>query len=216
MKSTLLILGLLFTFFVKGQEKNDTIRVIAQLISPGIGSKIYIADYKVIKLVKGFLTNDTIEVGYYFYKEYKNAPDTALLNLTTYTGPSKTKDYYIFPEYDAKKGIEKVKISKVDLDYWKECEKGKGDCKPLTLTRSSSNNKWFLFMPCNVRTTNVTLSKHSGIPQQNEIIQKNETIHSECPPIFDLTNLSDGKYFVYILAGKSGRQIEINLKTDNE
>jgi hypothetical protein len=216
MKSLLLILGLLITFFVNGQEKHDTIRVIAKRISPGIGSKIYIADYKVIKLLKGFLTNDTIKVGYYFYKEYKNPPDTALLNLTTYTGPSKIKDYYIFPEYDAQKGIEKVKISIVYFDYWEGCETGIGDCKPLTLTRSSKNENWYLIMPCGGTTTTVTLSKSEGIAQENETIQKIEIIHYECPPILDLTYLTDGKYFAYMLACDLGGQIEININTEDE
>ena len=139
MKLTLTIFGLLLTFLTYGQANNDTIKVIAKLVSPGQGSKIYIAEYKVIKVVKGTLTNDTIKVGYYFYNEYQNAPDTALLNLTTYTGDTKTTDYYIFPDYDAKKGIEKVKISYVDFDYWEGCETGKGECKPLTFIRDSKD-----------------------------------------------------------------------------
>jgi len=148
MKFTLTIILTLLTFLTYGQANNDTIQVIAKLISPGQGSKIYIAEYKVIKVVKGTLTNDTIKVGYYFYNEYQNAPDTALLNLTTYTGDTKTTDYYIFPDYDAKKGIEKVRISIVDFDYWEGCETGKGDCKPLAFIRGSKDENWFLFMPC--------------------------------------------------------------------
>ena len=106
MKVILAILGTLLTCLAYGQANNDTIRVIAKLIRPGEGSKIWIAEYKVLKVLKGSLTNDTIKVGYYFYNDYPDAPDTALLNLTTYTGGTKTTDYYIFPDYDAKKGIE--------------------------------------------------------------------------------------------------------------
>jgi hypothetical protein len=209
MKLALTIFGLLLTFLTYGQANNDTIKVIAKLVTPGQGSKIYIAEYKVIKVVKGTLTNDTIKVGYYFYNEYPNAPDTVLLNLTTYTGDTKTTDYYIFPNYDEKKGIEKVKISYVEFDYWEGCETGKGECKPLTFMRGSKDESWFLFMPCGGTATTVNLTA-SG---QKSPIQTTSIGHSQCPPIFDLTNLADGKYFAYMLACGLGGQIEINLTT---
>ena len=208
--------GLLFTFLTYGQANNDTIKVIAKLVSSGQGSKIYIAEYYVIKTMKGEVTNDTIQVGYYFYNEYKNVPDTAFLTLTSYTGSASTKDYYIFPDYNAKKGIEKVIISTVDFDYWEGCETGKGECKPLTFTRKSKSENWFLFMPCGGTATTVTLSKQKGIPQENETIQKTEITHSECPPTFNFTNLADGKYYAYMLACGLGGQIEINLKTERK
>ena len=50
----------LLTFLTYGQTNNDTIQVIAKLIAPGQGDKIHIAKYKVIKVVKGKLTNDTL------------------------------------------------------------------------------------------------------------------------------------------------------------
>lgn len=212
MKFTLTIILTLLTLLTYGQANNDTIQVIAKLISPGQGSKIYIAEYKVIKIVKGTLTNDTIKVGYYFYNEYQNAPDTALLNLTTYTGDTKTTDYYIFPDYDAKKGIERVKISYVDFDYWEGCETGKGECKPLTFIRSLKDNNWFLFMPCGGTATTVNLT----VSGQKNPIQTTSIGHSQCPPIFDLTDLADGKYYAYMLACGLGGQIEINLRTENE
>ncbi|MEL6699536.1 MAG: hypothetical protein AAFP89_25075 [Bacteroidota bacterium] len=216
MKGLFTILGLLFSTLTYGQAGNDTIQVIAKLVTPGQGSKIYIAEYKVIKILKGTVTNDTIKAGYYFYKEYQNAPDTALLNLTTYAGDTKTTDYYLFPEYDAKKGIEKIKSSYVDFDYWEGCETGKGKCNPLTLTRNSTDKNWYLIMPCGGTETSVTLSKQQGIPEENDIIRKEKISSSECPPIFELTNLKDGKYFAYMLACGLGGQIEINIRTEKE
>jgi len=216
MRIIIVIFGLFFTHLIYGQAKNDTIKVIAELVTQGQGSKIHIAKYKVIKTIKGKVTNDTIQVGYYFYNEYKNAPDTALLTLTTYTGNTKTKDYYIFPNYNAKEGIENVKISFVDFDYWKGCETGKGECKPLNFTRKANNEKWFLILPCGGTATTVTLSKQQGINKGNEIIQKSEISHSECPPVFELTNLKDGKYYAYMLSCGLGGQIEINIKTKTE
>jgi hypothetical protein len=214
MKLSLTIFGLLLTFLTYGQADNDTIQVIANLLSAGEGSKIHIAEYEVIKTIKGKVTNDTIKVGYYFYNEYQNAPDRALLTLTEYTGNTKTDNYYIFPDYNQKKGIENVKISTVDFDYWEGCETGKGECKPLTFNRKSKSENWFLIMPCGGTSTTVTLSKQKGIPNENDIIQKNETSFSECPPVFDLTELNDGKYFAYMLACGLGGQIEINLVTE--
>jgi hypothetical protein len=65
--------------------------------------------------LKGTVSNDTIWVGYYFYKEPKSFPDTSLLTLTTYTGSSITKDYYIFPEYDATKGIKEIRKDSIGI-----------------------------------------------------------------------------------------------------
>ena len=216
MKGLFTIFGLLFSILTYGQAENDTIQVIAKLVTPGQGSKIYIAEYEVIKVLKGAETNDTIKVGYYFYKEAKMIPDTVLLNLTTYTGDTKTNDYYIFPDYDAKNGIEQVKLSYVDFDYWEGCETGERKCNPLTITRNSPNQNWFLITPCGGTATTVTLSTKQGIPKGNDIIQKQEISHSKCPPIFELTNLKDGKYFAYMLACGLGGQIEIDLKTNKE
>ncbi len=216
MRIIITIFGLILTFLTYGQEKSDTIKIIAKLVLPGVGSRIQIAEYKLIKTINGTVTNDTIKVGYYFYNEYENSPDTALLTLISYTGNTKIKDYYIFPDYNAKKGIEKVKISEVEFEYWEACETGKGECKPLNFTRKSKNKKWFLLMPCGGTETTVTLSKRQGMPKENEIIQKCQITHSGCPPVFDLTNLEDGKYFAYMLSCGLGGQIEINIKTESE
>lgn len=107
-KLVLLIFGFLFSFIVKGQADGDTIKVVTKLISPGTGSKIYAAKYKVLKTIKGEVSNDTITVGYYFYLKCDNTPDTALLFITTYTGPSGPEDYYIFLDYNAKRWTKTV------------------------------------------------------------------------------------------------------------
>ncbi len=213
MKFSLTILLTHLTFLTYGQKNNDTIQVIAKQIAPGQGDKIYIAKYKVIKVVKGKVTIDTIKVGYYFYNDYQKAPDTAFLNLMTYSGDTKFKDYYIFPNYNANKGIEKVKISFVEFNYWVDCETGTGKCKPVTITRETKDEKVFLFMPCCGAVTTVTLTKQVGIPKKIEVIQKCKVSQSDCPPTFELTNLKDGKYFANIFASGLLRQLEINLMT---
>jgi hypothetical protein len=209
MNAKLIVIGTLLASLTYGQANKDSIQVIAKLIASGQGSKIQIAEYRVIKVIKGTLACDTIKVGYYFYNENPNAPDTVLLNLTSYSGNTKAINYYIFPDYDAKKGIEKVRISHVDFDYWEGCETGSGDCKPLMLSRSSNDEKWFLFMPCGGTSTTVTLNAAG----QANVIQETNVIHSQCPPIFELTHLPDGKYFAFMLACGLGGQVEINLTT---
>ena len=72
LKLMLAIILIFLTLLADGQKKNETIKVLAKLISPGLGDKILIAKYKVIKVVKSNVTNDTIKVGYYFYNAYQN------------------------------------------------------------------------------------------------------------------------------------------------
>ena len=216
MKILLIALLSFISLMTNGQSYNDTIKVIATLNKPGQGSKIQIAEYKVIKVVRGSLTNSTIKVGYYFYKQNLNSPDTALLNLIPYPGRTDLKDYYIFPSYDAKSGIENVKVNYVDFQYWEECETNQKDCEPLSFTRKSTDKNWYLFLPCGGTTSIITLSKQQGIPKQDQVIHKREIASIECPPLFDLSTLEDGKYYLYMLACGLGGQIEINLTTRNK
>jgi len=223
MKSSLIIIGILiatltnFQSSKKGNLSNENkIKVLAELISDEGGSKIQISKYRILKTIQGKITNDTIQVGYYFYNEFKLKPKTSILTLKKYNGNSKIKDYYIFPEYNPSKGIEKVKISTIDFKYWEGCETGNGNCNPLIFKRQTKKEKWYLVLPCGGTSTTVFLSQKEGIPEEEEIIQKNEISYSKCPPIFELTNLNDGKYYAYMLACGLGGQIEINLKTNME
>jgi len=212
MKMIITVFGLLFSFLTYGQADTDTIKVIAKRISNGEGSEILIAKYQVIKIVKGNITNDTIQVGYYIHNEFKNEPDTVLLTLSTYTGTLIIKDFYIFPNYNARDGIEKVKILTVDFVNWEGCERGK--CKPLNFMRKSKNENLFLLIPCDGFASTVTLSKQQEISKNSDVIQKNGIMHSTCPRIFDLTNLIDGKYYAHLITCGLGGQIEINIKTE--
>jgi len=71
-------------------------------------------------------------------------------------------------------------------------------------------------MPYGGTETTVTISKEQGIPKENDIIYQKKILFLECPPVFDLTNLTDGKYYIYMLACGLGGQIEINLITEND
>lgn len=116
--------------------------------------------------------------------------------------------------YGVQKEIEKAKISKVEFDYWESCEKGEKECKPIEFIRSSVKEKWFLKMPCGGTMTTVTLSKEMGFTTEDKVIQKVIVPSADCPPMFELTDLEDGKYYAYMLGCGLGGQIEINLKTN--
>ncbi|MDH7447629.1 hypothetical protein [Aquimarina sp. 2201CG14-23] len=117
MKLMFTTLAFIFGHSIYGQVPNDTIKVIAKQIASGIGSKVHIAPYKVLKTIKGNLTNyDTIQVGYYFYNEREHMTDTILLKILPYDGVTEMKNYYIFPEYNMKKGI-----TAIDTDFWNAC-----------------------------------------------------------------------------------------------
>ena len=108
---------------------------------------------------------------------------------------------------------EEVKISTVELAYWEACETGIGDCEPLELTRNSSDEKWLLVLPCGGTSTDVTLSKEKGFPKMDAIIQRISITYEECPPVFELTHLPDGKYYAYMFGCGLGGQIEVVLTT---
>ncbi|WP_420571577.1 hypothetical protein [Kordia sp.] len=230
MKSSILILASLITVLVHSQnvkqEKVSTeneIKVLAELIVDEGGSKVQISKYKVLKTIKGKVTNDTIRVGYYFYNELKSKPKTSILTLRAYNGNLKNEDYYIFPEYNPSKGIEKAQIATVRREYWEACETGKEICKPLEFLRASKGDKWFLILPCGGTETKAYFSekkdfskffsKKEKTSEEKIIFLETEVFHAQCPPVFELTNLEDGKYFAYMMSCGLGGGIEINLKT---
>lgn len=109
---------ILLAFIAAGCEKKDPspekapqLKVIAKRIAPPDCDKLCLAKYVVLNSIVGNLkTNDTVTVGYYSYQEYKDAPETAILTLEEYAGKSKIKNYFIFPDYDARKGLEPINI----------------------------------------------------------------------------------------------------------
>jgi hypothetical protein len=212
MKLVLTILSVLLICSSFSQSTNDTLRVIAKLSKAGEGSKIHIAEYEVIKVIKGNLSANTIKVGYYFDKNNLTSNDTVILNLFNYSGFTEMINYYIFPNYDAKIGIENVTISYIHFDYWEGCEIGHSSFIPLTFKRKEHIKNWYLFMPCGGTATSVTLSKKTSIPIDSEILQLASVGHSECPPVFELTYLTEGTYYAYMLACGLGGQVIFNIK----
>ena len=215
MKATTILTTLLLTLTMVscGQTTKDKVsttefKALAKLISGGEGSKIYIAKYKIIKDFTDTTFADTINVGYYFYKDNKQQFDTVLLTLKKYEGQTQIKNYFICPDYDATLGIKKAKISYIDFEYWENCETGKKECKPLKFTRTKDEKNWFLIMPCGGTETSVTVSS-----ADKTFSQQQHLFHDKCPPYLPLTNLKDGKYFANMMACGLGGSVEFNLTT---
>jgi hypothetical protein len=206
MRSLIIILILLAqTCF--GQDSPDTLRILAQQIEPGEGSKIHIAKYKVLKVLEGELNVSTIFVGYADYRGINHSTEPVLLTLLKYTGNSSIEHYYHYPNYNALKGAEKVNVFSVSQSYWEACETGKGACEPLIFYKDSKLKKTFLLLPCGGSETAVSLFKGE------EILLDGTWWYNDCPPMFDLISLGDGDYFVSMYACAMGGGIRFTLKT---
>jgi len=216
MKATSILAIYLLTFVLascgqttKSKTSKTELKALAILISPGEGSKIHIAQYKIIKDFTDTTFADTINVGYYFYKDNKERFDTVLLSLTEYEGQTDLKNYFICPDYDASIGIQKAKVNSIDFDYWENCETGKGECKPLNFTRAKDEKNWFLIIPCGGTETKVIISG-----SDKTFSNEQHLFHGNCPPFLALTDLKDGKYFASMFACGLGGTVEFNLKTE--
>jgi len=207
---TIFYLGLILTSCGQTQVtdyKNDSYKVLARLISFEGGDKIHFAKFKIIKnLSDSLVANDIIIVGYYNYKEPDENIDNVLLTIKKYDGQTSMKNYFICPDYDGKTNIQKAKIEYIKFDYWESCETGKGECKPLTFTRTEKENNWFLIMPCGGTATAISISGQNFKKELN-------LYHDNCPPYLDLSNLIDGKYSANMRACGLGGTVTFNLTT---
>ena len=102
-----------------------------------------------------------------------------------------------------------IKNDTINGDYWLGCETGQGDCTPLTFYRDTTAQKWVLVMPCAGSETTVFLSKE-GVETP---IDSKSVAASECPPIFELTDLEDGQYEAYMLGCNLGGGVRFSLVT---
>jgi len=209
---TILFFGLTLTSSGQTQTtelKNYNYKILAKLISFEGGDKIHFAKFKIIKnLSDSLVVNDTIIVGYYNYKEPDENIDNVLLTIKKYEGLTSMKNYFICPEYDGKKNIQKAKIEYIDFDYWEGCETRKGDCKPLVFSRTEKEKNWYLIMPCGGNITSISIT---GVNYIKELHLE----HNNCPPYLDLSNLNDGNYSASMMACGLGGTVTFNLITMN-
>ena len=187
------------------------LKALARFISHEGGDKIHFSKFSILKdFSDTTFTGDTITVGYYFYKASSQQFDTVLLTVEKYSGQTTIMNYFICPDYDARTGIQPAKIDFIGFEYWESCETGKGDCKPLTFTRTANQKNWYLLMPCGGTETEVTVS---GIT--NQFSKRLHLFHEGCPPYIDLTGMADGKYSANMIACGLGGQVTFNLATNS-
>lgn len=203
MKKIISAAALLVTVLAFGQA-DEPVKVIARRISAIDCDKMCIAKYSILKNVQGTVSNTIIEIGCQPDKRLDNSPETALITIV----PTKLKDYYIFPEYDERKGVESAKFDSVDRAYLEACETGSGPCKPPDLSRNADQKQWFLVMPCGGTYTSIKLTDANG-KRVREINAK----YGECPVMLDISTVPDGKYFVTVISAALNGKIEINLTT---
>jgi hypothetical protein len=193
---------------IKKEKTDETeVRLLAKFISDEGGDKIHFSKFQILKNLSGSeLNNDTITVGYYFYKAPTQHFDTVLLTLSRYKGSTNLKNYFVCPDYDAEVGIQKANVNSIDYKYWESCETGKGKCLPLRFIRPKSKKEWFLLMPCGGTATSIIITGTN-----NTIAYREDFVASTCPPCVDLTKLKDGKYFVNMIGCGLGGSVEFNL-----
>ncbi len=99
----------------KSLNSGDSVAAVGELIKFLGGDKIHFAKFKIIKVLFGTLNrNDTVSIGYYFYKEPDITLTHALLNVKKYERECAIDNYYICPNYDGELGIQKINKDSID------------------------------------------------------------------------------------------------------
>lgn len=105
-------------------------------------------------------------------------------------------------------------VYNVTYEFLEGCETGKGDCKPVTLTRKTANDSITLFYPIGGTQSNVYLVSTEDAKQKVEL-HDSKTI-GKGPLKLDLTGLPDGKYRTGIMSCNIGGSFELNIVTKKE
>ena len=112
MKIFCLLILVFVTYQLSAQLK--PVKLIAIQIEEVNGDGLVTQQYKVIKTIEsdGYPIADTINVAYIANKKYENAPVIAQLTINRYTECGNAQNYFTFPDYDQRKGIEPLKQEK--------------------------------------------------------------------------------------------------------
>jgi hypothetical protein len=109
----------------------------------------------------------------------------------------------------------------VDFDYLKGCETGKGDCKPVTIERQSTQDSITLVFPSGGTLTDVYLYTESsfvkwmsGTPKDEpKPLRHDRKEAGQGNPFLDLTGLPDGKYSPRMLGCGLGGGFKLTIMT---
>src|SRR5262249_5526343 len=120
-------------------------------------------------------------------------------------------------------------IYTVDFSYLEGCETGKGECKPITITRKSildtikmifpsggTQSDIYLFRPDSAYPDSAYIRWMSGLSKATvSPLRHDQKRSGEGLPSFDLTGLSDGKYTANMLSCGLGGSFSLVLATKN-
>ena len=95
----------------------------------------------------------------------------------------------------------------IDANYWEACETGEGPCDTLIIERNSLIDSIQLVMPCGGTFTTVKLFENN----KEAPLRSLSIGYEDCPPTFDLTELKDGNYLIYMTACNLGGPVYITL-----
>ena len=102
------------------------------------------------------------------------------------------------------------------------CETGKGDCKPIVLTRHSLQDSVKVIFPSGGTSSSVFVYTgeefipwFKGTPNdQPKPLRHDHKYSGEGRPAIDLTGLPDGKYSAYMLSCNLGGSLELFIVTE--
>lgn len=122
-------------------------------------------------------------------------------------------------------GNKPVVVYTVTDSYMEGCETGKGNCKPIVLTRHSLQDSIRVVFPSGGTQSDVYLYAadtaftkwmKGGPSDQPQPLRHDRKFAGQGQPILDLTGLADGKYFPHMLSCNVGGFLEVAIVTDGK
>jgi hypothetical protein len=119
-------------------------------------------------------------------------------------------------------GLNKNSIAyTIDYNYMEGCETGKGDCKPVVLTRHSFGDSIKLIFPNGGTQSDVFLFADSAVAagmkgkivSPPQLLRHTQHLGGQGNAILDLTGLPDGKYRSQMLSCAVGGSFELIIGT---
>jgi hypothetical protein len=190
--------SLLALVSLRCQSQSDTVEILGKYLH----EKNSICRFSVLKVLQGTTQEDTISVQF-------NGESPILAEeytvLTVQKSPN--ENVYHFPENNSEKHMTKAIVFVADFNTWEACEMGTKNCKPFYVQRKEQGDRVFFIAPCGGTET---AASFSGISETFS------SLKTPCPPVFELTNLPDGKYVSSIQSCGLGGSVDVYLKTVNK
>ncbi len=113
---------------------------------------------------------------------------------------------------------EKFREINVPAEYIEACETGEGECLPIIIQRKTTNEKIKLVMPMGGTFTSIYLydAPYNLDEKANPLLEGTYYFQDKERPVFNLTEIKDGRYVVHMLACGLGGFFSIELKTETK